>query len=194
MGFGAVVGAVGAGLSPVMDMVNANQAHHWAQDDARTAFEQSMAASNTAHQREVADLKAAGLNPVLSANAGASSPTATVASQPSRPNFDFVGSAVALRKLEQDIKESDSRIDVNKAEADVKRGGYGARLLGTDFFSKGKQMIDSVMKSGVNAVNSARGIRLGDYAPFDSEANKRVLSDRKRKNIQDFDFGDLFKK
>lgn len=57
--------------------------------------------SSTAHQREVADLRAAGLNPILSANRGASTPT------PSIPNLGLpwqnaLFDAITARKIYQE--------------------------------------------------------------------------------------------
>lgn len=60
----------------------ASQNNQWSAEQAMKQMEFQERMSNTAHQREMADLKASGLNPVLSAKSGATSPSGAMG------NFD----------------------------------------------------------------------------------------------------------
>lgn len=123
--------AIGGGVSMAAQMVGgANQNAANAQiADKNRSFQAEM--SNTAHQREVSDLKSAGLNPLLSASgAGASTPAGAGANMENVEGSAIskgIETAIGLKRASQESDLNDANISnihainsVNMQEAALK--------------------------------------------------------------------------
>lgn len=93
----------------------ANQANA-AMADKQMAFQERM--SSTAHQREVEDLKKAGINPLLSANAGASTPAgATAEMKNTLESLGQTGKGITeLLQAKQSLEKGQADINLVKAQ------------------------------------------------------------------------------
>ncbi len=96
---GAIAGLAGSAISGLMGMSSAKR---------QMKFQEKM--SSTSHVREVADLKAAGLNPILSATGGGG------ASSPSGAGFSGVNPAESISSA-MDIKLK--KTEIKKREEEI---------------------------------------------------------------------------
>jgi len=132
--------ALGAGLGLGADLVTSAFNFHESRQNRK--FQRDMA--NTAHQREVKDLIAAGLNPVLSAKLGGASTPPTSAAQISSPMQGAAsGASIAAQKQNAGLIQAQTRnlnAQASKAEVDARVAAAG------EPFSSGMAEMENALK------------------------------------------------
>lgn len=114
--FDGIGSAIGGVVSGVTNYFSQRETNSMNKDLARENREFDLRNANNAHQREVADLKAAGLNPNLSAGGNGSATPGSNAPQMQAPQIqlpDFMAYGISLKQLEQ----ADQRLAIDKANS-----------------------------------------------------------------------------
>lgn len=123
MGIGDFAGSALATAGNIF-MNERNNQQNRRQAAGQMAFQGQM--SSTSHQREVKDLIKAGLNPILSANAGASTPSGASAEMQA-PQIDLP-SIQAVQNFQQMKKNQDAQISQGQQRLDIDKAATAATI------------------------------------------------------------------
>lgn len=116
--FGQILGSIASAAVPFVGGLLQNNS---AKDRAADAFAWQLEAANTAHQREVKDLRAAGLNPILSANRGAATPSAPMAPVVN-PLENVIPNARMAAMLKGELEQQTAQTNATEAQALASEG------------------------------------------------------------------------
>lgn len=173
---GPVLGGLGAAdptgiISGAASAYGAGQQQNFDQKMAekQMAFQEKM--SSTAHQRQVKDLRKAGLNPILSANSGASSPGGAAATGQNIPGAG-VTSAINRKMAEAQIQKINADTNLTKKQGDAIAGiAAGGGALGdlADYVGEALRAGEKWAQDLLNQffkdqsdVTSAKGVNAGN--------------------------------
>lgn len=116
---GLLYRATGAGLTPAEREANVFNA-----EQSEIAFNRELDASNTQYQRRVADLTAAGINPIMAVSQGVSLPSAAVASSvsPASAAFQLPSLMQMIKSMKMmDVEMSNLKAQTSKIYADTEK-------------------------------------------------------------------------
>lgn len=137
----------------------ASQNNQWSAEQAMKQMEFQERMSNTAHQREMADLKASGLNPILSAKSGATSPSGAMGNFDSGITNAFGEIITKLLDIQNDNAKANLIGSVGKLGSGSSSGyGYSSNVSGDNVVSENADFFTLMLEAlGLNP-NSAKKV------------------------------------
>jgi len=172
-------------IGSAVSAFSARSANKAREAEARRNREFQERMSSTAHQREVKDLRLAGLNPILSATGGrgAASPGGAMAPVESLlPNAS--ASALAARRQIQELKNMEAQVGLIDAQTSVQRNIERIGAPAAGFADWTKSIIDFMNNDARGMVGSAYQWAKGGISSFINRFENSTLREQNSEFLQ----------